>query len=735
MATNRRPGFPSVFSSRASGPFDYLYDAAQRSVLFLSVMRDRALQFEAQVAKVAPNVLDFTVDPVVDGRQLDRPVNYLLTRVRPVPGLPVDERKRPFVIVDPRAGHGPGIGGFKADSEIGVAMRAGHPVYFIGFLPMPEPGQTILDVTAAQAIFLETVIAHHPDADGRPCVVGNCQAGWAVMMLAALRPELFGPIIVAGAPLSYWAGVRGQYPMRYSGGLLGGSWMTALASDLGGGIFDGTWLVENFENQNPANTLWSKQYNLYAKVDTEAERYLGFEKWWDAHVCLNGDEIQFIVDELFIGNRLAAGEIVARDDTRIDLRAVRGPIVVFCSRGDNITPPQQALQWLLDLYDNEEEIIAHGQTIVYTIHDTIGHLGIFVASSVARKEHDQFAANIDMIDVLPPGLYEAVLTPASEAVNPGLITGEWLMRCERRTLQDIRALGGNDLADERRFDAASRVSDINLALYRTFAQPLVRAMVTPASAEATRRLHPLRLGYEFFGPRNPLLAWVPTAADRVRESRRPVAADNPWFAAQEQASAQVVAALEGWRQFAERLAEASFLAIYGSELLQSAVGVRTDATHPPRKAPKSLLHDAMVRERIAHFRTHMAMGGSMEALVRAQVYIGLGRGFVDERGFATVRIIRETYAPAAALSLADFKTMVREQFFMLMIDETAALAAIPRLLPDDAAARKEAFDVVATIAAAVGSPDPATRPRLDRIASLFGVEEAASSPGVAPAAS
>ena len=143
------------------------------------------------------------------------------------------------MVVDPRAGHGPGIGGFKADSEIGVAMKAGHPCYFIGFLPEPMPGQTIEDIARAEAVFIEKVIALHPDADGKPCVIGNCQAGWAVMILASLRPELFGPIIVAGAPLSYWAGVHGKYPMRYSGGLLGGSWLTALTSDLGGGKFDG----------------------------------------------------------------------------------------------------------------------------------------------------------------------------------------------------------------------------------------------------------------------------------------------------------------------------------------------------------------------------------------------------------------------------------------------------------------------------------------------------------------
>src|SRR4030095_8698337 len=181
-----------------------------------------------------------------------------------------------------------------------------------------------------------------PVAAGNPGVIGNCQAGWAIMILAALRPELFGPIIVAGSPLSYWAGVRGKYPMRYSGGLLGGSWLTALAGDLGAGKFDGAWLVQNFENLNPSNTLWSKQYNLYSKIDTEAERYLGFERWWGGHVNLNAAEIQFIVDELFVGNNLAAGRIQTSDGKTLDLRNIRSPIVVFCSRGGHSTPPPQA---------------------------------------------------------------------------------------------------------------------------------------------------------------------------------------------------------------------------------------------------------------------------------------------------------------------------------------------------------------------------------------------------------
>ena len=235
---------------------------------------------------------------LMDGRELPRPVNYVLVRVVPPAAVELDETKRPFVVVDPRAGHGPGIGGFKADSEIGVAFRAGHPCYFIGFLPEPVPGQTIEDIALAEAAFLERVIARHPKAEGKPAVIGNCQAGWAVMMLAAKRPELFGPIIVAGSPLSYWAGVRGENPMRYTGGLLGGSWLTALMGDLGRGKFDGAWLVSNFENLNPANTYWTKSYNLYSKIDTEAPRYLEFEEWWGAHVMLNATEMQAIADQL-----------------------------------------------------------------------------------------------------------------------------------------------------------------------------------------------------------------------------------------------------------------------------------------------------------------------------------------------------------------------------------------------------------------------------------------------------
>jgi pimeloyl-ACP methyl ester carboxylesterase len=623
-------------------------------------------------------------------------------------------------VIDPRAGHGPGIGGFKADSEIGVAMKAGHPCYFIGFLPEPMPGQTIEDIARAEAVFIEKVIALHPEADGKPCVIGNCQAGWAVMILASLRPELFGPLIIAGAPLSYWAGVRGKNPMRYSGGLLGGSWLTALTSDLGGGKFDGAWLVQNFENMNPSNTLWSKQYNVYSKVDSEADRYLEFERWWGGHVNLNAEEIQFIVDELFVGNNLAAGRIKTSDGQTVDLRKISSPIVVFCSKGDNITPPQQALNWILDLYSDVDEIRAYGQTIVYTVHETVGHLGIFVSGGVAKKEHSEFSSNIDLIDVLPPGLYEATFEAKSaDTTHAELAGGKWIMRCERRTLDDIRAMGGNTAEDERRFATAARVSEINLSNYRKFVQPWVRAAVTPQMAELMRQWHPLRVSYEAFGGDTAAMKGVARVADKIREQRKPAAEDNPFVKLQETASKNIVDVLDKWRDTQERLTEALFLGIYGSPVVQAAVGVTPDADVSP-KPQMSSEHRAHLEARIAELKSQVGSGGLRECVIRGLLYVGSSRGMVDERSLEALRRARANDV-GSRLTLAQFKKIVREQFFMLLLEPEASLAAIPKLLPTGEDERRAGLEAIRSVLSASAEISGEAAKRLDRVTELFGL--------------
>ena len=502
-------------------------------------------------------------------------MNYALVRITPPTGYPpTQDDKRPFVVIDPRAGHGPGIGGFKLDSEIGIALQHGHPCYFVMFFPQPEPGQTIASVCAAEIAFLRHVSTLHPQAAAKPFVIGNCQGGWALMLLAALEPDLVGPILLAGSPISYWAGVAGKNPMRYSGGLLGGTWLASLAGDFGNGRFDGAYLVNNFEAANPSNTYWTKLNNLYRRVDTEAPRFLEFERWWGGHYLMNKEEMEWITQNLFVGNRLTAGKIVSPDGRRrVDLRNIRSPIIVFASWGDNITPPQQALNWIPDVYASVDDIRANDQTIVYCLHEKIGHLGIFVSADVAKKQTTELASALDLIETLPPGLYEALIEDTRPDM-PGLefTDGRYLIRFEPRTLDDILALDdGRD--DERPFEVVRRVAEVNQDLYDRFASPLVRALSNENSARALRMANPARVERYFFSDLAPWMASVPMLAAAVRAQRRPVDETNPFAQLEAQASRQIVTAWNLWRDLRDLGSEQVFNLVYKSPWLETLVGL------------------------------------------------------------------------------------------------------------------------------------------------------------------
>ena len=699
---------------------EYWIDACQRSILFLDILRERGNNYREHQARVAPNVLTFKAELVRDGRTLPQPVNYALVRIVPPADVKIDPAKRPYIVVDPRAGHGPGIGGMKQDSEIGVALHSGHPCYFIGFLPDPVPGQTIEDVWNAQATFVADVAARHPKVDGKPVIIANCQAGWQTMIMAAVNPDLAGPLLLAGSPLSYWAGVRGKNPLRYLGGMLGGTWLSALIGDLGGGIFDGANLVANFESLDPANTYWKKPYNVYSKVDTEGPRFLEFETWWGSPVLLNAGEMQWIADNLFVGNKLSTGALRTSEGIRIDLRNVKSPIIVFCSWGDNITPPQQALDWITDIYDHEREIVANGQTIVYTMHQSIGHLGIFVSGKVATKEHREFISCMDMIDLAPPGLYEAVITEVEpDSENPNLINSRFLFRLEKRTLNDIRALGANSPEDDLRFAAAERLSKINLSVYRTFAQRTVRAASTKASGEALRRIHPNRLRFALFSDRNPMLRPIAATAAAIRARRMPVASDNPFRAWEAAMSSLIVKSLEAYGNVRDALTEAIFLATYGSPLVQAMVGLSREDLSSGRSVERDLVREADEARLRSQLEQRFEVGKQAEAEMRALIYVNLPNGSMDERSFSMARSFHDAHLPEERLSIGTIKQMIREQFLLVTLDEERAIEAIPKLLPKNPAKRRAALEAVHSVVNARGSLPKEAQRRLERVDALF----------------
>ena len=690
---------------------DYWTDATQRTALFLDLLRQRGDEQAQITARPMATVLTFDHEIVMSGSGLPRPINFFLARVIPPEGVRVDPSKRPLVIVDPRAGQGPGIGGFHYRSEIGDAFDAGHQVYFIGFGHDPVPGQTFFDVVEGQVAFFERVRELHSERP-LPFAVGNCQAGYQTLMVAMLRPDLFGPILLCGSPMSYWQGVHGKNPMRYAGGLLGGSWMSALASDLGNGRFDGAYLIGNFDLLNPANTFFQKLYHVYAAVDTEGPRFLEFEKWWGDLVLLNGEEIQYLVDEHFIGNKLTANAIATDDGRRFDIRSVTSPIIVFTSLGDNISPPQQTLGWILDLYGSVDDIRHRGQTIIYCVDPKVGHLAIFVSPKVAAREDELFMNMMKLIDIMPPGLYELIVTPKTEEQkHDDSIPGDFLARFEARTLDDIRRFGRDSREDDRAFATVARWSEITLAGYRTFFQPLVRAFSNEQSAEFLRATNPLRLQYSLFASHQPWMRNVADAAAGARADRQPVAADNPFL----QLEKQMAAAITGsWAHFGDGrdwLEEWMFFSIYGSPVVQAMLGTAGDGAlprHPPATTPQER---ADIAKRLEGFRESIDRGDAHAARIRALVFVLAGDRVLDERVVLHLHKLLDASKPLDADAL---RPLVRAQFFALQLDCDRAVNALPKMIPE-AEERQALITELKTLLGPVEGMSAEAISRLDRL--------------------
>ena len=538
----------------------YQKEFFRRSIVFLDILRERANNMLAHEQAGLPPLLSFEYETILDARRFERPANYALLRIT---GCGEDtaedcERpgERPVIIIDPRAGHGPGIGGFKRDSEVGMSLHEGHPTYFVIFFPEPCPGQTLADVLHALRRFVDEVAHRHPGT--APSVYGNCQAGWAAALLAASHEGLMGPTVMNGSPLSYWAGASDVNPMRLAGGLLGGTWLTHFVSDLGDGRFDGAWLAENFEQLNPANTLWEKNYHVFADPDGERERFLAFERWWTGFHFLSREEMVAIVENLFVGNKLEEGKLRICDECEADLKAIHNPLVIFASSGDNISPPHQALNWIPTVYPTTRALKKAGQRIVYLINPHVGHLGIFVSAAVAKLEHRAILESLGEIERLAPGLYEMkIMNPTGD---PDCRKPQYSVRFDPRKVEDIKYE-----YPRAEFERARDASERNEEIYKTWLSPWVRATASPLSALVLKWLHPMRLSrYIFSEQLNPAMAWVAAIAASLPRESRGVAPENPWIGMEQALGRQVVLALDAFRISRDHGYERMFSTVYGA---------------------------------------------------------------------------------------------------------------------------------------------------------------------------
>jgi hypothetical protein len=697
---------------------EYFVDSAQRSIIFTDILRKRGNNYIKHIRSGQPPVLTFNYELILNAKNFERPVNYALVRISDrrrndiAPGH-MDRRskdknrpakpRRPIVIIDPRAGHGPGIGGSKRDSEIGMALEHDHPVYFILFYTEPIPGQTMPDVILAIEKFIEKVVELNPYADA-PAIIGNCQAGWAAALACADRPDIAGPLALNGAPLSYWSGVEGVNPMRYKGGLLGGVWVNSFFSDMGNGIFDGANLVMNMELLNPANTFWTKQYNVYSQVDTEEERYLAFEKWWGGFFMMNTDEIHYIVRNLFVGNKLERGELELREGQKLSLKNIESPILVFASMGDNITPAQQALNWIPRVYDSVDDIKRHGQVIIYIVHKNIGHLGIFVAGSVAKKEHNEIIGNFDMIDFMPPGFYEMV-------IEGDVVSGKFTSRYEPRTFADIAAYD-DGTADETDFSVVAKVSEANDSLYQLLMRPWVKLWSTELSAEMIRYMHPLRTQRYMFADINPLMRPLKNIASITRRNRKPAAADNPFTAMEKACSEYLENVLDIYRDYRDLSQEHLFQQLYGSDWLRSFFPPIKEEQHPEIPEQERPDYDKRLQA--------MEEGGPGAGLIRIYMAVAKAGGGVKRRHFELAEEITTTHKVLSKLRPSTFKKIMKEQAAILQANEDMAIKALSVLIKDKND-RLEALSIARRLFLVDGVYNDAEKAMLEKIKKGLGL--------------
>lgn len=695
--------------------YDYMFDRTQRSILFYDVLRKRGNTYLEHLDAGLPPTLIFDYEVVLDGRKFDPPVNYSLARIldrrkkdrgnlenqrkqrrKTLRGKTLDadgSPSRPIVVIDPRAGHGPGIGGSKLDSQIGVALDYGHPVYFILFYPDPEPGQTISRVQNAEIVFLKEIARRHPRSP-KPAIIGNCQAGWATALIGADRPEVTGPMIFNGSPLSYWGGVEGANPMRYKGGLTGGVWQASLWSDLGNDTFDGANLVAGFEDLNPANTYWSKYYHLFSNVDTEEERFLKFEKWWGGFFKMTAEEIHFIVNSLFIGNELEKGHLQLDDGRRIDLKNFQDPILAFASEGDNITPPPQALNWIHKVYGSVDAIKRCGQVIIYMVHKKIGHLGIFVSGSVAKKEHYQIIGNMGWLEYLAPGLYEMVIEESSS--SRGL--DDYTVRFEERQMEDIYELD-DGMVDEEPFGPVNQISRLNDSAYKIFVSPWLKSLINEPAAECIRQMHPLRMQRYTISDRNPLCMPIKELAELARTQRKSVPPENPFVQCEEYISDSIKNSLNYFRDLRDASQEFAFKSLYDNPWMKTFYAATEDAPDKIQLTEEKSFR-ATEKEKI-RLRKLAEKGGFIEAGIRVMLAAAGADMSLDTFEFeAAERIIQKSRR---------LRTLTPEQYKMINKDQALILHAVPRKALTSLAQmkltdrdKKRLYDIAVQIAVANG---------------------------------
>jgi poly(3-hydroxyalkanoate) synthetase len=221
--------------------------------------------------------------------------------------------------------------------------------------------------------FVERSIDH---IGGPVNLIGDCQGGWLAAIYAALHPEDVNTLTLAGAPIDFHAGDAVIHDWV---GALGGDdlafyrWVV----EQGGGVLKGEHMLNGFILIKPENEV-AKQVQLFTHLhDAEhLERHHHFETWFKHVQDIPGAFYLWIVEHLFMANRLVEGTLEIAGE-RVDLARIECPLFLLGGARDHITPPSQVFAAADHVATKPADIEKHV--------NSGGHLGLFMGSEALRE--------------------------------------------------------------------------------------------------------------------------------------------------------------------------------------------------------------------------------------------------------------------------------------------------------------------------------------------------------------
>lgn len=247
-------------------------------------------------------------------------------------------------------------------SLVGALSAAGHPTFLVDWgEPGPEDAET--DVATVLLDLLHRAIDRACRHVGAPKAVllGYCQGGTLATMYTALRSQRVAGLIALNAPVDFEKGGRFR------------AFVEHLDVDT---AFDADRLVGTdlmavaFKMLDPMGNIGRLHGIEAASHQPKAlSRVLIRERWLEENVPMPGAFAREFIRYAYQDNRLLQGTWELRGE-RIDLRAIRVPLMVLACRRDFIAPPEACLP----LAQATSSPAVHEQVL------ETGHIGVVVGS-------------------------------------------------------------------------------------------------------------------------------------------------------------------------------------------------------------------------------------------------------------------------------------------------------------------------------------------------------------------